>query len=56
MSCSELSDELQLPRHVVKLALVRLGMEGLVERDVTAAGLHLAETWRAVMSQRWTPE
>jgi hypothetical protein len=52
MGCTELADELRLPKHQVKLALVRLGMEGLVERDVAPVGLRLAETWRAVMAPR----
>jgi DNA-binding IclR family transcriptional regulator len=51
-TCAELAAELGLPRHTVKLALLRLGMDGLVERSVLDDGMKLAEAWKAAQPER----
>ena len=56
MSCTELADELRLPKHQIKLALVKLTMDGLVERDVATGGQRLSELWRAAVAQRTAAE
>jgi predicted ArsR family transcriptional regulator len=45
--CAELADELGLPKHKVKLALLRLGMDGTAQRAVMEDAGRLTEMWKA---------